>query len=366
MAQGQASNSDSNHEGSYVLIIILLFAIYFAFNYFKEDLIGIWQQVRMVELFFFRYLDWLPYLNSMNIEAGYQWLAQTHPSQVTADLMSDFDNHYGKLRYLFIPIPAYLGMKLMSRFAMRNSQYDMDSLLARLSKVPQFAFLKEFVSRHPEKGTIFFNKKSRGAMANRDAVALLPSEFVTMVPPLGLKVKRPIYDGEFVDKELARKAFDAQLGGRWTGKPTCLSSHERKLFDELMKILIDTRFMYNDRISDPEKQRKAQTKKIMALLNKHAYIRTMFLSMLGFCKEGGVLPALKFRWIKAIDRTLWYCISSHGRKTPFIEAGGVVAHWELECALKSPNIYIETECAVEGLEYTLFGPPEEEEDPNYS
>lgn len=68
------------------------------------------------------------------------------------------------------------------------------------------------------------------------------------------------------------------------------------------------------------------------------------------------LPARRFRWLKGLDRTLFYALSSTGRPWPFVEAAGVVtqAQWETLAAqhkvqLKAPQMSL----ALDGLERDL-------------
>ncbi|MFL3403371.1 conjugal transfer protein TrbA, partial [Escherichia coli] len=42
------------------------------------------------------------------------------------------------------------------------------------------------------------------------------------------------------------------------------------------------------------------------------------------------LPSANFRWLKGVDRTLWYALSSAGRGKFFIEGGGVIAWSQCE------------------------------------
>lgn len=68
------------------------------------------------------------------------------------------------------------------------------------------------------------------------------------------------------------------------------------------------------------------------------------------------LPIRRYRWLKGLDRTLWYALASTGRPWPFIEGAAVVsqAHWETLAAqygihLDRPVLTL----AIEGLEADL-------------
>jgi intracellular multiplication protein IcmP len=81
----------------------------------------------------------------------------------------------------------------------------------------------------------------------------------------------------------------------------------------------------------------------------HAYTSTALLRLLEDARQGGVLPAALFSWLKGVDRPLWYALSSLGRRVPFVEALGATSHFEAERragrALYPPAV----EAAVEGL-----------------
>jgi hypothetical protein len=88
---------------------------------------------------------------------------------------------------------------------------------------------------------------------------------------------------------------------------------------------------------------------IRALVARHAYSHTVLLRLLAEARLGGVLPPALFNWLKGVDRPLWYTLSALGRRVPFVEALGAVAHYQAELeagvALYPPAV----EAAVEGL-----------------
>lgn len=74
------------------------------------------------------------------------------------------------------------------------------------------------------------------------------------------------------------------------------------------------------------------------------------------------LPGARFRWLKGLDRTLWYALTSTGRPKAFIEGAGViaVAKWEtliadvslrLRTAITLPESCMDK--AIDGLENDL-------------
>jgi intracellular multiplication protein IcmP len=52
--------------------------------------------------------------------------------------------------------------------------------------------------------------------------------------------------------------------------------------------------------------------------------------------KGGVLPTASFRWLKTIDRNLFYCLNNVGRRKFHIEGAGAVNHFFAERILQAP------------------------------
>lgn len=65
-------------------------------------------------------------------------------------------------------------------------------------------------------------------------------------------------------------------------------------------------------------------------LAKHPYPRSLLHSMHKAALASGRLPSSHFRWLKGMDRQLWYALNTTGRKAPFLESAAVFtqALWE--------------------------------------
>lgn len=65
-------------------------------------------------------------------------------------------------------------------------------------------------------------------------------------------------------------------------------------------------------------------------LAKHPYPRTLLHAMHSAALAFGRLPSSHFRWLKGIDRPLWYALNTTGRKAPFVESAAVFTQtlWE--------------------------------------
>ena len=134
---------------------------------------------------------------------------------------------------------ALLGIRLMRRGRVVAEVHDTESLLDL--QVDLYPHLKEFKGIHPEKMDLRYTREG-GASAVQFGVALTPEEFARMSPPLGLEaaaqedssMSRPIWSGTTdFDTDLCRRAFVAQLGGRYVGIDQ-FSETEKALWEQLM------------------------------------------------------------------------------------------------------------------------------------
>ena len=70
----------------------------------------------------------------------------------------------------------------------------------------------------------------------------------------------------------------------------------------------------------------------------------------------GKLPSSHFRWLKGMDRQLWYALNTTGRKGPFIESAAVFtqALWEdfaTDEGYRLPTPHLDD--AIDGIETYL-------------
>lgn len=111
-----------------------------------------------------------------------------------------------------------------------------------------------------------------------------------------------------------------------------------------------------------------ENKKVKKIMNRHAYERTMLMSLLEEARGGArgkdYLPPNWFLWLKGMDRPLWYALADVGRETPHIECAGTWGHWLAEKALNKRLEMPFVKNAVEGiaLELSKYTNDDEEED----
>lgn len=211
-----------------------------------------------------------------------------------------------------------------------------------------------------------------------------PPEHRSGMTPDEFAISHKLVIGQRLDHERARQAFDAQLGTPLLSESS-FSAHERALVAIIgLQVFCDDRsaaLELRDALnrSCGKRQREHGNKRgypqlslaekafrqVMATPQAKAWIRrhsTTRTALSALHAQDLRLPAGQFRWLKGIDRTLWYVLSSSDRSKCFVEGAGVVtaAQWEslvsqlskkLKVVIPAPENL--TTFAVRGLEDDL-------------
>lgn len=93
---------------------------------------------------------------------------------------------------------------------------------------------------------------------------------------------------------------------------------------------------------------------VRAHMMRHRYSRTALAAL---HDNDMHLPSSQFRWLKGLDRTLWYSLTSTGRPSPYIEGAGVVSVMQWERLAAQHNVKLDTlpmHLLSEGLELDLM------------
>ena len=173
-----------------------------------------------------------------------------------------------------------------------------------------------------------------------------------------------------LEKTKSEKLFSAQLGKLWAGADR-LKKHELALLCIMaahgcgdkegsmtavnsMAISVAKNPKQMPDFSDSKKLRKyLENDKVKEILNKHAYVYTIFAEMMLFARYTGVFPSSYFVWLKPKDRVLFYILNCVGRQVAFVEVAGIIGHWKAEQVaghkLEAPLV----SKAVDGLERAL-------------
>jgi intracellular multiplication protein IcmP len=154
------------------------------------------------------------------------------------------------------------------------------------------------------------------------------------------------------DRDAMRRAFQHQLGPRWTGL-SCLTPPQRCLMaafalkgaqrrrdgDALLgRVALawhhTTDFVASAELNAEVDKVLKDEKLVSPMLRvaaQHAFRTTAILGVLKWARErGGVCAPAAFLWLRAHDRALWYPLNNLGRRTYHSEAAGVMAHYMAE------------------------------------
>ncbi|MCM3609143.1 type IVB secretion system coupling complex protein DotM/IcmP [Cupriavidus pauculus] len=212
--------------------------------------------------------------------------------------------------------------------------------------------------------------------------------FIVPIAGLGEK-ENPEYielldDRSALRLDRARAVFAKQLGKVWQGVPA-LKGYERALFaacaaqinndNKLAQAIINDLALSYVRAREKKdatlinslRAQKAlheygNSKPVKRIVGRHAYTRTVLLSMLSASRQCGVMPAAWFRWLKTVDRVTWYVLNDLGLEVASVEAAGVRAHWMAETIAQTPIVNPMIEPAMMGLQSYLGGTLDVEED----
>ena len=74
---------------------------------------------------------------------------------------------------------------------------------------------------------------------------------------------------------------------------------------------------------------------VKKVTSKHAYNRTVIISMFTKARGLGIIPPCEVRWLWLYDRTLWYTVQNIDRPSFACEGLGAISHWLMETRLAS-------------------------------
>ncbi len=94
-------------------------------------------------------------------------------------------------------------------------------------------------------------------------------------------------------------------------------------------------------------------KSVRALIERHAFNRTVICALFMQARRLGVLPPADMRWLRFYDRSLWYVLETIGRQAGFAEAAGVLSHFLYEAKAGTSIVEPQLDKAVNGLEMAV-------------
>ncbi|MEI9862507.1 secretion/conjugation apparatus DotM-related subunit [Enterobacter bugandensis] len=209
-----------------------------------------------------------------------------------------------------------------------------------------------------------------------------PAEHRSAQSPDEFAIEHKLVVNHRLRRDLAEKHFIAQLGKPLSHDENAFeqfNDHERAMFaifglqhfldqrqeaeqllDALNRSTLKSDRHYRNKIGYPNLSlaepafRKVKASQVaQTWLKQHHYVRTAIAALHDHDLH---LPIRRYRWLKGLDRTLWYALASTGRPWPFVEGAGVISqsHWETLAAryhvrLTKPMMTL----ALDGLEKDL-------------
>lgn len=364
MSASQTAASSSNDQGTMTLmalaLIVIAIAIFHSVFYYAccAMLYYLWALADFASLHTY-------VANKMNLLA---WASKRVEDLSTGEFLEVMNQTAGILYVFMLPVTVY------GLIAIRNHPLSLTRRKIDIHTLPKI------MSRFsPAIIPALQYGDSRTQLLNVD-----PPEHRSALRPEEFAVEHKLVIGQRLDHERAKQAFDAQLGTPLTGESS-FSAYERALVAIIgLQVFCDDRpaaLALRDALNRSCGERRREhkfrrgyprlslaekafrqviaTPQAKAWMRRHSTTRTALSALHA---QDLRLPAGQFRWLKGIDRTLWYVLSSSDRSKVFVEGAGVVtaAQWESLVSRLSKKLRVVipppdnlTVYAVRGLENDL-------------
>lgn len=321
-------------------------------------------------------------------EAIREWVVTTHPKDATLLELWQSGVVAGRSLRFFAGIVitglfGYLIYRSPDRSGRYTKTYDMLSLAMQESV--EWKVVKPVLGMHLEDVSI---DDPINGMRARPRDYGRKHRFIVRISSLGDKANSA--NVEILDSkdalllDRARMIFSKQMGSMWQGVNE-LRIHEQCLFaafaaqinnnttlaqqiiDDLARAYLHARKTKDiEQIKSPRAEKALKkygnTKEVQKIVSRHAYSRTVLISMLEKARNNGVLPPNWFRWLKTVDRVTWYALTDLGLDVASVEAAGIRSHWLAESMSRTPIVNPMIENAVIGLKTYLGEIVDEEVD----
>lgn len=200
-----------------------------------------------------------------------------------------------------------------------------------------------------------------------------PEEHRSALSPLEFAKENELLNRRLLDRPKAEAVFAKQLGER-TNEINSLPPHQKALFTVFASRLFGKDRQESQDLLDALNRSCSKTgypdfsiiqkafsvysknPEIDVWLKSHKYAPTLLYAMHNEAMKYGKLPSSYFRWLKGLDRTLWYTLNNSGRKVSWCECGGVFcqAEWEMFAKNKKGTLKgVHVTPAVDALEQWL-------------
>lgn len=200
-----------------------------------------------------------------------------------------------------------------------------------------------------------------------------PPEHRPALSPLEFAKENELLKRRLLDRQKAENVFAKQLGDK-IEDINSLPPHQQALFsifasrlfgedrqesqdllDELNRSCSKTGYP-DFSITQKAFSTYSKNTEVATWLKHHKYAPTLLYAMHNEAMKYGKLPSSYFRWLKGLDRTLWYTLNNSGRKVSWSECGGIFcqAEWEIFAKNKKGTLEgIHVTPAVDALEQWL-------------
>lgn len=281
-------------------------------------------------------------------------------------------------------VVRFCGMVINNDFlkALLTADFKIKFIAAIWNFILKITFIKKFVTKKKEwkdNGSSFIHYQAESWPVSIMSATFEPD----LNEPNEISQRRPldwmkdhnigVHDGK-VDEETAAMVFANQLGETWTNIESA-SIHVQAIMilsalnllnsnndfpqygGKVAKLRDELALIYGHHF-DKHKEMVAaalapylKDKRIINAINKrasrHAYVNTACVAIYGWGGpngdngwgggKAGILSSSQFRWVKKVDRTLWYGLNNVGRRKFHIEGAGIINHFFAENVLRAPR-----------------------------
>ena len=344
MAQNNNGGSD---DGLLLFLfggVVIILALYFGLPFLKEYFLTLklWQMEIIARIIPTNYHVEL--LNNLRLKPSYDWT------------FSEMAAVGYRINYYFLPLILMLFFSTISFVKKKlytakkyNKTYSVLSLLQQESKVWRYLIPivhENILEQDPTKGAWASGKK--------------PQEIALEMQLLNNK-----NDLESLNEEKASQYFANQLGDLFIDMDS-LSIANKELVGcfaaQLMEENAKALKAFGDISESFGKGKKADfssglelfekykdNKKVLDIMSGHAYVYTAMARLFDESGSKGIIITKYFIWLKPYDRRLYYMLNKVGRKVSWTECGGIVDHYQYECALGKPMVKLYVQNAVVAL-----------------
>jgi len=291
--------------------------------------------------------------------------AVNHASGITFDKWLDIMNQTSGILFIFVipvTVAGLAGMAFHPSLPLRSKRivniYTLPGIIARFS---------------PAITPVLAGSKSPDMLMNDERPErrwpMTPEEFAE---------QHGLIETRILNREKAHEAFRAQLGPEFT-TPDALQDYEKALFTvfglqvflgkrkEAKKLLDDLNrsclgkgrrnrdILQRPQFSLADRHFPAvwNTPQMRELQKTHRYTRT---ALAGLAGRDIHLPGSQYRWLKGIDRTLWYALHSADTQSVFVEGAGILSQARFEKVARQEGLDIRIDFmapAIDGLQMDL-------------